>query len=57
MHKLHRLGRIVTNLYATCQANMLHGAAAHHGFEVGAFIWTEGAHPKPLLSLLSEAGT
>lgn len=36
---------------------MLHGAAAHHGFEVGAFIWTEGAHPKPLLSLLSEAGT
>lgn len=36
---------------------MLHSAAAHHGFEVGAFIWTEGAHPKPLLSLLSEAGT
>lgn len=36
---------------------MLHGAAAHHGFEVGAYIWTEGAHPKPLLSLLSEAGT
>lgn len=37
----------MTNLYITCQANMLQGAATHHGSEVGAFFWTEGAHPKP----------